>query len=738
MDWIDLIWHGMAGACATLCGVYLVVWTRRRTEFEHLSVALASGAVATMAVIERAVLHVTDPDLFATLVRWFHVPMLVLLVALVVFARLRYGVGSLWLASAAIGSRLVSLVANFTTGVNVNFLSVSDLRPLHLGGDVVMSPVGEANPWMAVAQASLVFTVWYLGHAALQLRRRDGSDDNRRGVAILLSIIAFLVVAGGWSLSVATGVSHLPFLVVPLFACVVLALSYDLGGQLHRVPELSRSLVDSEEGRRSGEAQLEVVGRATGLGTWSWDLRNNEVECSERALELLDFGPGEGFDRDRLLERADRTLLATGGADLETALSGNGEFRHAMRVRLRNGGERWLDAVGLVERDPSGKPLRVRGVLLDGTSRRVADERFRRVVEAAPTAMLLVQADGRITFANERAEHTFGYSRAELYGMTVDALVPQGWRGRHPGLRGGYGSQPTSRHMSGLREICGRRKDGSEVPLEITLSPMPAEQGERVLAVINDISARKLAEKDAALRRSELAHLSRVALLAELSGSLAHELNQPLTSILSNAQAGSRFLARDPPDLDEVRESLRNIIDSDKRAGEVIRRMRAMLRNEPPDVQRLDLNEVIEDVLHILHSDLITRDVEARLELATALPPILGDRVQLQQVVMNLVINACDAMAGEAEQRQLRISTRESIDGKVELVVVDHGTGIPAPDLERIFSPFVTSKRTGLGLGLAVCASIVQAHHGRLWAENNEGRGATLHLELPPEPAAPT
>jgi len=239
-------------------------------------------------------------------------------------------------------------------------------------------------------------------------------------------------------------------------------------------------------------------------------------------------------------------------------------------------------------------------------------------------------------------------------------------------------------------------------------------------------------EREAAVQRDELAHLSRVVLLAELSGSLAHELNQPLTSILSNAQAAQRYMQHDPPNLGEVSESLANIVESDKRAGEVIRRLRAMLRKEPAEFRRLDMNEVVQDVLRMMDADLLARDVVVRLDLQAELPATDGDGIQLQQVLLNLLINGSDAMRDMAAQRELTVLTHAADDGGVEVTVSDRGPGIPPDDLERVFSPFVTSKRDGMGLGLAVCKTIIEAHHGRLWASNNADMGASLHFWLPP------
>jgi two-component system, LuxR family, sensor kinase FixL len=222
-------------------------------------------------------------------------------------------------------------------------------------------------------------------------------------------------------------------------------------------------------------------------------------------------------------------------------------------------------------------------------------------------------------------------------------------------------------------------------------------------------------------------------MLGELSGSLAHELNQPLAAILSNAQAAQRFLAQTPPRTEQLAEILVDIVKSDHRARAVIQRLRSMLRKEPAQHQRLDLNDVVEESLRLMRSDLLNRGVLVATDLARALPAVSGDRNQLQQVLLNLVMNACDAMAGQPTRR-LRIGTRRVAPGRVEFSVADCGAGIPPDELERIFEPFVSTKAQGLGLGLAICRSIVEAHGGRLWAGNNAGGGATLHGELPALP----
>ena len=243
---------------------------------------------------------------------------------------------------------------------------------------------------------------------------------------------------------------------------------------------------------------------------------------------------------------------------------------------------------------------------------------------------------------------------------------------------------------------------------------------------------RRRTEMDLRRNREQLAHVTRISTMGELAASLAHELNQPLTAILSNAQAAQRFLASKPADLREVQEILEDIVSDNNRAGEVIRRMRALVKKEELEFAPIHIASVIGEVVQLLHSDEILHNIHVELDCQDVLPNVRGDRVQLQQVILNLLMNAFDAMKETPSQdREVMVRAHVNGDGVVEISVRDHGIGFPTDKLAKIFDPFYTTKRDGLGMGLAISRSIVEAHGGRLWAKNNTDRGSTFYFTIP-------
>ena len=262
-------------------------------------------------------------------------------------------------------------------------------------------------------------------------------------------------------------------------------------------------------------------------------------------------------------------------------------------------------------------------------------------------------------------------------------------------------------------------------------------QATRMLGVCIDLTERKQADAEIQRQRAELAHVSRVSIMGELSASMAHELNQPLTAILTNAQAAQRFMASGKADLDEFHEILKDIVYDTTRARDVIRNLRVLVRRSEPDFTQVDLGNKIRKVVSFLHGDIVARNVRIRLELSPDLPLVHGDLTQLQQILINLLLNAFDAVSSHpASERLVTVAAALESPNRIRITVRDNGAGIPSDKLDAIFEPFYTTKRDGMGMGLSVTRSIVEAHRGRIWAENCHNGGAAFHLTLPTIEAA--
>jgi C4-dicarboxylate-specific signal transduction histidine kinase len=264
-----------------------------------------------------------------------------------------------------------------------------------------------------------------------------------------------------------------------------------------------------------------------------------------------------------------------------------------------------------------------------------------------------------------------------------------------------------------------------------------ATQSLLIVALLVQRSRRQRAEDDARARREELTHAQRVATMGELSASLAHEINQPLSAIVTNAQVARRLVAGPREEDSELTAALADIADDAWRAATIVRRLRTLVHKRPGERRLVDVNAAVTEVTRILRRDLARSDVALQAHLGEALPPVNGDAVQLQQVVLNLLLNACQAMTGAGDgARVLRVETSEPAPGRVEIAVADTGPGLTARELERMFEPFVSSKTGGLGMGLSISRSIVEAHGGHIRATRNPGRGLTLRVTLPGAPAA--
>ena len=366
------------------------------------------------------------------------------------------------------------------------------------------------------------------------------------------------------------------------------------------------------------------------------------------------------------------------------------------------------------------------------TSLRQSEERMSLILEASPNALILANDEGRIVMVNAHAQNSFGYRRNELMGQKIEILVPERFRTSYQAYRTQFLVAPIATAMGSGREFVVRRKDGSEFPVEIGISPIRSNEGNLILAAILDISARKEVEAETRRHREELLHFSRVEMLGAMAASLAHELNQPLTGIMNNASAGRRFIARGLAEISKLDGLFKVVVADARRAGEIIRSIRGMVSKGEAVRGPVNLNDVIASVASFLHSDALGRQCALVTEPDPELPLVEANQVQLQQVLLNLIVNAFEAMRDTpAEERRVIIRSQREPDGSVGVSVRDFGIGLPVEMPQRIFEQFFSTKREGMGMGLAIARSIITSHGGELAAANSKGGGACVHFSLP-------
>ena len=508
----------------------------------------------------------------------------------------------------------------------------------------------------------------------------------------------------------------------------------------------------AQEKLQRSEAYLAEAQKLTHTGSWAWDVRNQRVlYCSDEMFRIFGLDPLQSLptrksfrarvhpeDRDWVDKRFERSL--------REKVDSFDEYR----VLLPDGTVRHINSSGHPILDEDGEIIEFIATAVDVTERKRAELERRRLaslVEQAGDLMAISDLSGGTPiYINEAGLKMVGFDSWEeaRERRGIHYIFPEDRQFVNEVLwpavleKGSWSGEMRFRHF----------KTGDPIPIlysAFRIDDPETGQPVNVGNVCRDITERKRAEAEALENNQrhhemqmELAHANRVATVGQLTASLAHEVIQPIAATITNAETALRFLQRGSSHLTEVQEALTSIVDDGVRAAEVVKRIRALMKKAPPRKDRLEINGVIVEIIELARSEAVKHGVSILTELADPLPVVEADRVQLQQVLINLIVNALEAMGADDEgPKELLIST-----GKVEpsgalVAVRDSGPGLEALMLERVFESFYTTKPTGFGLGLSICRSIIEAHGGRLWASKNQRRGATFQFTLPGEANIP-
>jgi PAS domain S-box-containing protein len=516
----------------------------------------------------------------------------------------------------------------------------------------------------------------------------------------------------------------------------VLAISRDITG-----------LEQAEESLRQSEERLRLAIETTGLGIWDFNTVTGERQWTAEACELFGFAPGTTITQELVLERIhpdDRERVA--GTAYQDQPGDSLTFTNTFRIiRADNGEERWITSVGHTLVDKDGRPTRKIGIAQDVTHHVVAEEALRgsedsllrqtahleSILATVPDAMVVSDEKGIIRSFSATAVKMFGYQPEEIIGTSVKYLMPLPYRDNHDGIL--HRSWQTDEHRTteSGRVAVAQRKDGSTFPMEVHLGEMESGGQRFFTAFIRDLTDRQYTEKRMQELQTELAYISRLTAMGEMGSTLAHEVNQPLTAITGYLKGCGMILDRmDGEHVPMLRHGIEGAVEEALRAGEVIRQLRTFVARGETDQEVEDLRKLIEEASALALVGAKDKGIKVDFDLPHESPRVLVSRVQIQQVLLNLVRNAMEAMQ-EVEQRCLTIKAEMADNGgAVQLSVKDTGTGIAPTIIEKLFTAFTTTKKTGMGVGLSICRTIVEAHGGKIWAESTPGEGTAFHFTL--------
>jgi PAS domain S-box-containing protein len=476
---------------------------------------------------------------------------------------------------------------------------------------------------------------------------------------------------------------------------------------------------------REREARIRRLVDSNIVGIVIWDFQGRIIEANQAFLDIV------GYAREDLASLRWTELTPADWRDVDdqafAELHTTGTVQPREKEYFRKDGSRVpvLVARALFE----WKPDEGVAFVLDLTERKRAEYLTRQVFERSPDRISIVGRDYRYQRVNPAFERRWGMPAETIVGIHVaDLLGMESFEKMAKAYLDRCFAGEEVSYADWLTTPLGRRYSA------VTYSPLrpESERVEAALVIIRDLTEHMLASEALREAQMELAHVNRVTTMGQLTASIAHEVNQPLAAVVANAEACLRWLRRGTPDVDAACRSVEWIIDDGNRASEVIRRVRALAKKTDIEKVPLDVNDVVRETIPLVQSELISHQVSLRMELAPALPMILGDRVQLQQVIINLVMNGIEAMQSVTDRpRELVVRSGQDEPGQALISVADCGVGIAAENVGRLFSPFFTTKSGGMGMGLSICRSIMEAHGGRLWATATVPHGAAFQFTLP-------
>ncbi|RTL50681.1 MAG: PAS domain S-box protein [Bradyrhizobiaceae bacterium] len=491
----------------------------------------------------------------------------------------------------------------------------------------------------------------------------------------------------------------------------------------------------SASGEDSFDHDVRAGLEGAGVGTWTFDLSNQKLKWSNSARKLFGIAADQLVTYELFLSLLD--VLDRNATQLAIRRSIATGCNFDIQYRLGGPSGHWLRMLGTIVKDARGVAAQLSGIVLDIDNEkrieealRIRESHLRSILDTVNDAMIVIDKHGVMQFFSSAAERQFGYSEAEAIGKNVSILMPEPDSGRHDGYLARYLSTGERRIIGIGRIVTGLRKDGTTFPMHLTIGEMQSAGETYFTGFVRDLTEHQQTQARLQELQSELVHVSRLTAMGEMASALAHELNQPLSAI-SNYMKGSRRLMANPQaNVPQIESALDKAAEQAIRAGQIIRRLRNFVAREEAEKRIESVSKLIEEAGALGLTGAREQGVILRFNLDPSCDLILADRVQIQQVLVNLFRNALESMTSSSH-RELIASNAKADDNMVEITVSDTGHGFSDGVMPNLFQPFFTTKETGMGVGLSISRTIVEAHGGRMWAESNTAGGATFHFTLP-------